>query len=134
MAGTGLSNTGQTVELSKLAMEAGAESLLVVTPPYVRPNTQGLLRHYETIGAEVGAPICLYHVPSRTGRRMTVEEFVLLAQVPEGSGNGTTNCRMIFGHGPLHPGHCPATLPLKSSVIRSSMVRGVRSVRCRSIR
>ncbi len=83
MAGTGLSHTGQTVELSKLAVEAGAESLLVVTPPYVKPNTQGLLRHYETVGAEVGVPMCLYHVPSRTGRRLTVEEFGLLAQIPQ---------------------------------------------------
>lgn len=82
MAGTGLSHTGQTVELSKLAIEAGAESVLVVTPPYVKPNTQGLIRHYEALGREVNAPICIYHVPSRTGRRLTVEEFGLLSQLP----------------------------------------------------
>lgn len=82
MAGTGLSHTGQTVELSKLAIEAGAESVLVVTPPYVKPNTQGLIRHYEALGREITAPICVYHVPSRTGRRLTVEEFGLLSQLP----------------------------------------------------
>ena len=83
MAGTGLSHTGQTIELSKLAIEAGAESLLIVIPPYVKPNTQGLLHHYEAISKEVRVPICIYHIPGRTGRRLAVEEFVQLAQIPQ---------------------------------------------------
>jgi len=82
MAGTGLSNTDQTVELSKLAVEAGADSLLVVTPPYNRPNIDGLVAHYEAIGREVPAPICIYHVPHRTGRRLSVAEFSRLAELP----------------------------------------------------
>jgi 4-hydroxy-tetrahydrodipicolinate synthase len=75
MAGTGDNNTRQSVELSKLAQDAGADSLLVVTPPYNKPSTAGLVLHYKTIADAVRLPICLYHVPGRTGQLLTVDQI-----------------------------------------------------------
>jgi 4-hydroxy-tetrahydrodipicolinate synthase len=47
--------------------------LLVVTPPYNKPNTAGLVGHYQAIVKSVKIPVCLYHVPSRTGQMLTPE-------------------------------------------------------------
>lgn len=82
MAGTGDNNTQQTVELSKLAQDAGADSLLVVTPPYNKPSLAGLQNHYRTIAAAVKIPICVYHVPSRTAHLLPVDHLAALCQIP----------------------------------------------------
>ena len=68
MAGTGSNNTEASVELSKLAIDAGANSLLVVTPPYNKPSLKGLETHFNSIAEATRHPICLYHVPGRTGQ------------------------------------------------------------------
>lgn len=73
MAGTGDNNTQQSVELSRLAQDAGADSILVVTPPYNKPNFQGLVLHYQKIASAVSIPVCLYHVPGRTAQSLTVD-------------------------------------------------------------
>jgi 4-hydroxy-tetrahydrodipicolinate synthase len=62
--GTGSNNTLHTVELTKLAAEAGADAAIVVTPYYNKPNELGLMAHYEAV-AQVGLPIVLYNIPSR---------------------------------------------------------------------
>lgn len=82
MAGTGDNNTSHTVELSKLAQDAGADSLLVVTPPYNKPSLNGLKIHYQTIAAAVKIPICIYHVPSRTAHHLSVESLAEICKLP----------------------------------------------------
>jgi 4-hydroxy-tetrahydrodipicolinate synthase len=42
---------------------------MVVTPYYNRPNDDGLLRHFEA-AAEVGIPVLVYNIASRTGRNI----------------------------------------------------------------
>lgn len=83
MAGSGGNCTRQSVELSKLAQDAGVDSLLIVTPPYNKPSLTGLKAHYETLARSVRIPLCLYHVPSRTGQRLSAEELVSLCSIPE---------------------------------------------------
>ena len=62
--GTGSNDTLHTVELTKLAAEAGADGAIVVTPYYNKPNELGLMAHYEAV-SQVGIPIVLYNIPSR---------------------------------------------------------------------
>lgn len=83
MAGSGGSSTQGSIETSKLALEAGADSLLVATPPYNKPNLSGLVAHYKAIARACSAPICLYHVPSRTAQKLSVEAIRELCQIPE---------------------------------------------------
>lgn len=81
MAGSGGSSTEQSYELSKLCLEAGADSLLVVTPPYNKPSVAGLLAHFGKIN-DLGAPVCLYHVPGRTAQELTPAQLSSLCQLP----------------------------------------------------
>lgn len=82
MAGTGGNNTQQSVELSKLAVESGADALLVVTPPYNKPNTSGLKKHFSEIAKATKKPVCLYHVPGRTAQTLTPDVIKELSSIP----------------------------------------------------
>lgn len=82
MAGTGSNCTKDSIELSRLACEAGADSLLVVTPPYNKPNPSGLKLHYQAISEAVKVPICLYHVPSRTAQSLSLATLTELTLIP----------------------------------------------------
>ncbi len=83
MAGTGGNCTRQSIELSKLAQDAGVDSLLVVTPPYNKPSLEGLRAHYQAIAQAVRIPLCLYHVPGRTGQRLSPEDLADLCTIPQ---------------------------------------------------
>lgn len=82
MAGSGGNNTQQSVELSRLCVDAGADSLLIVTPPYNKPNPTGMRGHFEAISAATTVPICLYHVPGRTGQLLTPAAIAQLCDIP----------------------------------------------------
>lgn len=82
LAGAGLSATVATIEQCRRARDAGADGLLVVTPPYVRPTQEGLRRHFEAVAEALDAPIVLYNVPPRTGVDLLPETVALLATDP----------------------------------------------------
>lgn len=82
MAGSGSSSTDQSVELSKLSVEAGADCLLIATPPYNKPSLEGLKIHYQAISDSVKCPICLYHVPGRTGQFLSADAIATLTKIP----------------------------------------------------
>ena len=79
LAGTGLSNTAKTIELSRRAAALGADAALVVAPPYVRPTQTGLLAHYRALADDGALPIVLYNVPGRTGCDLLPETAAELA-------------------------------------------------------
>jgi 4-hydroxy-tetrahydrodipicolinate synthase len=83
IAGTGNNNTQQSVELSKLAVDAGADALLIVTPPYNKPSLAGLSNHFAMIGKATDCPLILYHVPGRTGQKLSADAMSRLCQIPQ---------------------------------------------------
>jgi 4-hydroxy-tetrahydrodipicolinate synthase len=83
MAGSGGNNTAQSIELSKLCVDAGADSLLIVTPPYNKPSMAGLKLHYQMISDSVSVPLCLYHVPGRTGQSLSAPSIAALTTIPK---------------------------------------------------
>lgn len=84
MAGTGSNNTKDSIALSLKAKQAGATSLLIVTPPYNKPSVAGLIQHYKAIGDAVDLPICLYHVPARTGQLLNADQICQIVEaVPQ---------------------------------------------------
>ncbi|MGO1071637.1 4-hydroxy-tetrahydrodipicolinate synthase [Lysobacter sp. CA199] len=82
LAGTGLSNTAKTIELTRRVAALGADAALVVTPPYVRPTQAGLQAHYRAIADDGALPIVLYNVPGRTGCDLLPETVGALAGHP----------------------------------------------------
>lgn len=81
MAGSGGNNTAQSIELSKLCVEAGADSLLIVTPPYNKPSLSGLKLHFQMIADSVSVPLCLYHVPGRTAQSLSAQAISTLTTI-----------------------------------------------------
>ena len=82
IAGSGGNSTSRSVALSRAAVEAGADALLVVTPYYNRPTQEGLYRHFTAIADAAGAPVILYNVPSRTSCDLLPETVARLAAHP----------------------------------------------------
>ncbi|HEV8596408.1 MAG TPA: dihydrodipicolinate synthase family protein, partial [Candidatus Dormibacteraeota bacterium] len=69
VAGTGSNDTHHSVELSKLAMKAGADALLAVVPYYNKPPQEGMYQHFKAI-SEIG-PTIMYNIQGRTAINMT---------------------------------------------------------------
>lgn len=147
IAGTGSNNTRRAIELSRLAQEAGCDGLLLVTPYYNKANQAGLVAHFTAVADAVPLPLIIYHVPSRTGCRLTVDTCRALAAHPrvvglkEASGDVCFAARVIAACGnalPLYSGNDDLTLPLMSlgacgviSVV-SNLVPGEVSALCRA--
>ena len=82
--GTGSNDTRHSVELTRMAAEAGADAGLVVTPYYNRPPEAGILGHFEAIAeGSPGFPLVAYNIPSRTGVNMPPALLAELARLDE---------------------------------------------------
>jgi 4-hydroxy-tetrahydrodipicolinate synthase len=79
--GTGTYNTRESIELTKMAKELGADGALMVTPYYNKPTQEGLYRHFEACAKAVALPIMLYNVPGRTGVSMAPETTARLSKI-----------------------------------------------------
>ena len=81
MAGTGATSTREVIERSKEAKNAGADSVMIVTPFYEIPNQEGLYKHYASIADAVDIPICLYNIPPHTQVEIAPETLEKLAEI-----------------------------------------------------
>jgi 4-hydroxy-tetrahydrodipicolinate synthase len=81
IAGTGSNSTSEAVDLSKFAEKAGSDGLLIVTPYYNKPTQEGLYQHYKKINDNVGIPIIIYNIPSRSVIDMSIETMARLYEL-----------------------------------------------------
>ena len=81
VAGTGSNSTEEAIELSRFAEKAGSDALLIVTPYYNKPTQEGLYQHYKKINDNVGIPIVIYNIPSRSVIDMSVETMTKLYEL-----------------------------------------------------
>ena len=123
IAGTGSNNTRRAVELSRIAENCGCDGLLVVTPYYNKASEAGLMAHYEAIAGATSLPLIPYHVPSRTGCKMSPAACKKLASVPHVAGlkdatgdlSFTARVASLCGDSlPLYSGNDDLTLPILS--------------------
>jgi len=82
MAGTGGNSTAEAIELSRFALEVGADCTLSVVPYYNKPSQEGIYRHFKAVAEAVDIPMVVYNVPSRTVADLQTETALRLAQVP----------------------------------------------------
>ena len=123
IAGTGSNNTRRAVELSRMAEDCGVDGLLVVTPYYNKASEEGLIRHYEAITKATSLPVIAYHVPSRTGCKMSPAACKKLSALPRMAGlkdatgdvSFTARVAALCGDSlPLYSGNDDLTLPILS--------------------
>lgn len=65
-------------ELETLPLQH-ATAVLSASPYYNKPSQEGIFQHYQTLAAASPRPIILYNVPGRTGRNMSPETTIRLA-------------------------------------------------------
>lgn len=67
LPGTGSAKLEETLELTGLARDAGADAALIITPYYARPTQRALYEWYAAVAREYpDLPLVIYNVPSRT--------------------------------------------------------------------
>lgn len=60
----------------------GVDGILTVTPFYVKPSQEGLIKHYNAIADASPRPVILYNVPGRTGVNMEAATTIALSSHP----------------------------------------------------
>jgi len=85
IVGAGSNCTRHMVKYVERAKKMGADAALVVTPYYNKPNDDGLIRHFDA-AANVGIPIIVYNIASRTGRNIPTLLLEKIAQNPNIAG------------------------------------------------
>lgn len=84
IVGVGANSTEHTLENIKIAANINPDAYLVVTPYYNKPNLSGMTAHFSAVAKEAKKPLVLYHIPSRTGQRLSIDFLgKLLANVPQ---------------------------------------------------
>ncbi len=81
VAGAGSNDLRTAVKNTHMAGEAGADAILAVTPYYNRPSQAGLEAHFRASAAETDLPVILYDIPVRTGRKISKQVLLNLAEV-----------------------------------------------------
>lgn len=85
IAGASSNNTSHMVKNVERVKRVGADAALVVTPYYNKPNDDGLLRHFEA-AANIGIPIIVYNIASRTARNIPTSLMKKIAAIPNIAG------------------------------------------------
>lgn len=80
IAGSGSNSTQEAVDLTKQAMECGADASLQVAPYYNKPNQEGFYRHFSTVADSVDIPLIIYNIPGRSGKNIENETMLKLAE------------------------------------------------------
>nr|WP_295970854.1 4-hydroxy-tetrahydrodipicolinate synthase [uncultured Bacillus sp.] len=82
IAGTGSNNTKASIQLTKLAEQAGVDGIMLVVPYYNKPSQEGLFQHFKAIADSTVLPIILYNIPGRSVVNLSIETTLRLANLP----------------------------------------------------
>jgi 4-hydroxy-tetrahydrodipicolinate synthase len=77
---TGSTNHQETMHLTKVAQDIGADAAMVIVPYYNKPNQQALYNHFKTVADSVDIPIIVYNIPGRTGVNLEVKTLARLVE------------------------------------------------------
>ena len=80
-AGTNGITTRESVMLTQLAEECKVDAVSVLTPLFVTPNQDQLIKHYKSVAASTSLPVILYNNPPKTGVNITAATVAKLAEV-----------------------------------------------------
>lgn len=108
VVGIGGNNTAEVIADLQSYDLSQAAAVLSASPYYNKPSQEGLYQHYKALAAHSPRPIILYNVPGRTGRNMTAQTTIRLANevgniigIKEASGD-MQQCMEIIRDSPSH--------------------------------
>lgn len=81
IAGTGSNNTHASIELTKKAVEAGVDAIMLVAPYYNKPSQEGLFQHFKAIAESTTLPVMLYNIPGRSSVNVSPETIIRLSEI-----------------------------------------------------
>lgn len=105
VVGIGGNNTLEIAKELKTFPLNDAVAVLSVSPYYSKPSQEGLYQHYKALADVSPKPVLLYNVPGRTGRNLTAETTLRLAEhdnisgIKEASGD-MIQAMQIMKHSP----------------------------------
>ncbi|MDX8045510.1 4-hydroxy-tetrahydrodipicolinate synthase [Gracilibacillus sp. S3-1-1] len=82
IVGVGGNSTSGVIELSKIMEDIGVDALSVITPFFITPSQEEVIKHYLAIAESTSLPIILYNIPSKTGMNLEPETVGTLAKIP----------------------------------------------------
>lgn len=121
VVGTTTNDTAHSIELTDRLGALGIDAVLAVCPYYNRPSQAGLRAHFTAVAEATDLPVMLYDIPVRSGRKLTTETLLALAEVPnivalkDAAGNPGETARVIAGAPEgfeVYAGDDAMTLPL----------------------
>lgn len=77
-AGTGCVGTNDTIRMSRIARDCGADALSIINPWFAAISQDEIYEHYVEVAQSVDLPIIMYNMPARTGANIapdTVEKL-----------------------------------------------------------
>ena len=80
VAATGSQSLAETELLTRHAVKAGVDALLIVTPYYIRPPQRGLIEYYLSLAGQHEIPWMIYHIPGRTAVSVTLDTMCELRE------------------------------------------------------
>ena len=80
-AGIGSITTKACLRQARMAEEAGADAITVLTPMFINPSTDELYDHFKTIAEGTPLPVLLYNNPGKTTNDIPVGLLTELARI-----------------------------------------------------
>lgn len=123
IVGSGSNNTMMAVEQSLKYEKMGADGLLVITPYYNKCTDAGLIDHFTTVADAVRTPVWVYHVPGRTGVKISYNALAEISKhenivgLKEASGDMGLVCqyaKLINDNFNIYSGNDDINVPLLS--------------------
>lgn len=95
IVGCGKSSTKETLESIEKAFHHSINSVMVVTPAYVKPDMNGLYHHFKAI-SDQKMPFIMYHHPFRTGCNPPLLTLESILELPYSQGlkDASSSCEI----------------------------------------
>lgn len=78
LAGVLEAGTDLTVEQARIAEQAGADGIVVITPFYYPNDQRGILEHFRAVKAAVKVPLLAYDIPQTTNLKISLDTMLKL--------------------------------------------------------
>lgn len=78
LAGTGRMTKSETVSLSNVAIDAGADAVIIVSPYYSACNQEDVFNYYDDVMSQIHGNVFLYNYEDRTGYDVSSDTILRL--------------------------------------------------------